>query len=109
MGAVINLIIMIIPNTDRILVKRISADSIESNILLPGQVKASENLFVGKVVHGGDSKFKKDQLVYYSEFSAAQVLDIGSVIRKERTMGEVTSDKDQLYIVAEDDVMAYEE
>ena len=107
-GAIINLIIMIIPNTDRVLLKRISADSIESNVLLPGQLKASENLFIGEIVHAGGSKFKKGQFVYYSEYSAAQIMDVGSVIRKEKTMGEAYTTKDQLYIVAEEDIMAYD-
>jgi co-chaperonin GroES (HSP10) len=103
------IIIMIIPNSDRVLVKRISADSLESAVLLPGQLKASENLFIGEVVHGGESKFKKGQFVYYSEYSAAQIIDVGSVIKKEQTMGQASTVKDQLYIVAEDDIMAYDE
>ena len=96
----------IIPNTYRILVRRIEVPQV-SHILTPGQLKAGENLLAGIVIHPGDSKFKKGQLVYYSEYSASAVFDIGAVLRGEKEYGEVLQDK--LYIVAKEDVMAFEE
>ena len=99
---------MLVPNTNRVLLKRLTSEKIESSILMPGQLKAGENLFVGEIVHPGTSIFSKGQLVYYSEYSAAKLLDIGAAIRKEKSLGDVTNEKETLYIVAEDDIMAYE-
>lgn len=100
---------MICPNTNRTLIKRVSNESVSNSIIVPGQLKAGENLFVGEIVHGGDTKFIKGQIVYYSEYSAAAITDMAAVMRKEKTLGQATSEKEVLYVVAEDDIMAYEE
>ena len=81
----------IIPNTYRVLVKRVEVPQI-SHILTPGQLKAGENLLAGIIVHPGDSQFKKGQLVYYSEYSASAVFDIGSVLEGKKSYGEVLQD-----------------
>ena len=75
-------------------------------VLIPGQLKAGENLHCGKIIHQGNTKFKKGQVVYYSEYSAAAMLNIGSVLRGEQTLGDAL--KDPIYVVAADDIMAYE-
>lgn len=100
---------MIVPNTKRVLLKRLTGKEVEGNILLPGQMKAGENLFVGEIIHPGESQFTKGQVVYYSEYSAAQIMDMGAVMRKELTLGDVSGDKNAMFIVAEDDIMAYDE
>jgi len=99
---------MLIPNTDRVLIKRIdiSADKIKQNFILPGELKAGENLFLGEIVHPGDTKFKKGQKVYYSEYSTAAIQDIGAIERGEK---KYLSKEDALFVVAQDDIMAYEE
>lgn len=97
---------MIVPNTNRVLVAKISEQEMStSGIVLPGQLKAGENLFVGRVVHAGDTKFSKDQVVYYSEYSAASITDMSDVLAKKGSR----SDAKTYFVVAEDDIMAYEE
>jgi len=98
----------IIPNTERVLVRLLQAIPTENApVLIPGQLKAGENLLCGAIIHPGTTKFKKNQVVYYSEYSAAAVANIGAVLRGESTMGEAIQEK--LYVVAVDDIMAYEE
>lgn len=101
---------MIVPNTQRVLVKRVNREEDKrSGLIIPGQLKAGENLFYGEVVHPGDTKFKKGQHIYYSEYSAATLIDVGSVFKNKITMGQAINEKNVYYIVAEDDIMAYEE
>ncbi len=96
----------IIPNTERVLIKLLQSARSLTPILMPGQLKAGENLHCGEIFHPGDTKFKKGQIVYYSEYSAAAVMNIGSVLRKEQSLGGAM--KDRIYVVAADDIMAYE-
>lgn len=102
--------IKIVPNIERVLVKLISQKDLinEVNILVPGQLKAGENLLYGEIVDGGNTKFKPGQRVYYSEYSASALFRIGSVDRGELTLGQAGHEENKLYVVAEDDVMAYE-
>lgn len=98
---------MIVPNIDRLLVKKVKSDLLQDeNILLPGQLKVGENLFAGEVVHPGDSGLRTGQLVFYSEFSAARIIDMGRVFRGECTIDEVIREDNLLYVLAKDDVMA---
>lgn len=100
----------IVPNTERILVKNISPKELldnSSGLIMAGQLKAGDNLFLGEVVHAGDTKFKVGQIVYYSEYSAAQLFDVGKFVRNEASWSEVA--REGLVVVAEDDIMAYEE
>jgi len=79
---------MLTPNTDRILIKQVADESGNPHLV-------GENLNYGEVVHPGDTKFKVGQRVFYSIYSAA-------------TIHDPKDDKNVLYIVAQDDVMAYE-
>lgn len=100
---------MIVPNIQRVLIKRINREEDKnSGLIVPGQLKAGENLFYGEVIHPGTTKFKKGQHVYYSEYSAASLIDVGSVFAKKFTMGEAMAQKNIYYVVAEDDIMAME-
>lgn len=97
---------MIVPNSNRVLIERISNEDVQTNgIVLPGQLKAGENLFIGKVFHPGNTQFQKGQTVYYSEYSAASITDMSKVLNKTGTRGEAKT----YYVVAEDDIMAYEQ
>lgn len=101
---------MIKPNIDRVLIKKVKSELMQDeNILLPGQLKVGENLFAGEVVDAGDSDLRVGQLVYYSEFSAARVIDMGRVLRNELTIDEVIKEDNLLYIVAKDDIMAFDD
>lgn len=101
---------MIKPNIDRVLIKKVKSELMQDeNILLPGQLKVGENLFAGEVVDAGDSILRVGQLVYYSEFSAARVIDMGRVLRGEMTIDEVIKEDNLLYIVAKDDIMAMDD
>lgn len=103
----------IIPNSDRVLLKNISPQeasmSTEGGLIIPGQLKAGENLFIGEIIEPGQTKFKKGQRVYYSEYSAAALWDLGKVIRGEMAAGEAMRKENTMVVVAEDDIMAYEE
>lgn len=101
---------MIVPNTERVLIKRVNREEDkQSGLLIPGQLKAGENLFYGEIIHPGQTKFKKGQHVYYSEYSAASLIDVGSVLAGKLTLGQSMNEKHIYYVVAEDDIMAYEE
>lgn len=97
---------MIVPNSNRVLVQKISEQEMStSGIVIPGQLKAGENLFVGRIVHAGDTKFTEAQIVYYSEYSAASITDMSDVLAKKGNRSEAKT----YFVVAEDDIMAYEE
>lgn len=101
---------MIVPNEDRVLVKKSTGQEFQDeHILLPGQLKSGENLFVGEVVHPGNSAFKIGQLVWFSEFSHARIIDMGKVYRGEWTVDQALKEENLLYILAKDDVMAYDD
>ena len=101
---------MIVPNEDRVLVKKVDTELMQDeHILLPGQLKSGENLFVGEVVHAGDSKLHLGQLVWFSEFSNARIIDMGKVLRGEWTVDEAIKSENLLYILAKDDIMAFDD
>lgn len=64
---------------------------------------------MGKIVHPGSTNFSKGQIVYYSEYSASRIYDFGAMDRGEKSYSEVTDDKLGIFVVAEDDIMAFEE
>jgi len=97
---------MVIPNTDRVIIKPIHIEELTSSgIIIAGQLKAGENLFYGEIVHQGDTKFEKGQGVFYSEYSAANVFDVRDIISGKKTFSEIQ--KDGWVVVAQDDIMAY--
>lgn len=103
--------IKIVPNIERVLIKLLTTKDMvkQSAILLPGQLKAGENLLYGEIIDAGPSKtFKPGDHVYYSEYSASALFPVGKMIRGEITIGEMNEEKNLLYCVAEDDIMAYE-
>lgn len=98
---------MLVPNADRVLVRKVKGAAVEDkNILLPGQLKTGENLYPGEVVHAGDSTLKVGQLVYFSEFSSAMLMDMGKVFRGEWTIADAMKEENMVYIIATDDLMA---
>lgn len=100
----------IAPNIERVLVRPINFSEGRANeILIPGQMKAGENLFLGEIVHAGSTKFKVGQRVYYSEYSAAAIFPLHQVIDGTMKFGEATTKENTMMVVAEDDIMAYEE
>lgn len=112
---------MIIPNADRVLIKVLKAPEKSNGIIIAGQLKAGENLFLGEVIRVAEpyknlkgeevvSRFKPGQKVYYSEYSAAAITDIMDVITGKETIGENASKKEEktFMVVAEDDIMAYD-
>lgn len=108
---------MLIPNSDRAIVKRVDYDRVvDQQIVLPGQLKAGENLYVGEIVRlSGDTSdqtpeyFRVGQVVYYSEYSAAALVDMGAVLKGEMSIGDAMRKENLLYVVSLDDIMAYEE
>lgn len=100
---------MIVPNTQRVLIKPVTVEDVKigGGIVIPGQQKAGENLLYGEIIHPGDTRFKKGQFVYYSEYSAATIIDFPSLVSGAKTFAEITKEEG-FVIVAEDDIMAYD-
>lgn len=97
---------MIVPNIERVIIRPVVVDELKgSGIVLAGQLKAGENLFYGEILHPGDTKFKKGQGVFYSEYSAANLLDLRACASGERKLSELQ--KEGAVVVAEDDIMAF--
>lgn len=95
-----------IPNANRVIVKPIPINDLKSSgIVLPGNLVVGENLLFGKIFHPGDTKFVKGQYVFYSEYSAASILDAKSLLEGTLSMSKAT--EGGLVVVAQDDVMAY--
>lgn len=103
---------MLVPNDGRIIVELIKGQ--EGQIVLPDRdaSKIGENAQIGKVVHCGASKFKNDQLVVFSEYSAVGVhKDFKGFLAGEVSLTDIITAKpeDMHFIIAEMDVMAFEE
>ena len=99
---------MLVPNIQRVIIKPILIDEIKSSgLVLAGQLKAGENLYYGEIIHPGTTKFKKGQGVFYSEYSAASLIDYRAVIEGTKKFSEVS--KEGLVVVAEDDILAYDD
>lgn len=100
---------MVIPNIGRVIVRRLRQEADDqAPILIPGQLKAGENLYYGEVVNGGDTRFKAGDHVYYSEYSASTLIDVGAVRRKKLTLGTAMTEENVFYVIADDDIMAYD-
>jgi len=99
---------MIAPNKGRIIVELIKRN--EGQIFLPTRqnVRAGENAYVGKVVHAGESQFKKDQLVLFADYSIVGFYhDPEKIVSGEVSDSEATKPENMHYIIAEDDIIAY--
>lgn len=97
------------PNDLRVLVKRVVSAANPGKILMAGQLVAGENLLVGTVVATAEgSKFRTGQIVYYSEYSAAAVMDMAKFFKGEYTLSQVYNVGNMMTVVPEDDIMAYE-
>ncbi len=103
----------IIPNTDRIIIQYLDISAqlkSTSLVLIPGQLKAGENLLAGIVVEMGKStKYQKGQIVYYSEYSASQLTDIGDLLRGRGQLSDMKKQENQFIVIAEDDIVAMED
>lgn len=101
---------MIKPNTNRVLIKPLSkSDKISKDETIENQlIKAGEDIFVGKVVDGGDTGYTKDQVVYYAEYSASLIFDMGKYLRDKETLDEAMAESNIFVLVAKDDIMASE-
>lgn len=113
---------VIVPNKERVLVRLQSGNTLvpKNELLMPGQLKAGENLLFGEVVavpkpwvsdsgEKRESAFKVGQFVYYSEYSAAALYPLGKVKTGELSLGEALKEDNKVYVVSEDDIMAAEE
>lgn len=97
---------MLVPNTYRVIIKPIPIDELKSSgVVIAGQLKAGENLFYGKIVHPGDTKFEKDQGVFYSEYSAANLFDVKPLMDGDKSFSDIQ--REGHVVVAQDDIMAY--
>ena len=95
-----------IPNTHRVIIKPIEISELKSSgLIIAGQLKAGENLFYGLIEHPGDTKFAKGQGVFYSEYSAAALIDAKAILSGEKDYSDLS--RESFVVVAEDDIMAY--
>lgn len=107
---------MLVPNLYRTIIKPIPIKDLQtsSGLVIPGQLKTGENLFLGEIVSAGKVKdkdgrlvdnatFTKGQKVFYSEYSAASLIDIKPILEADVDY----SKKEQYVVVAMDDIMAY--
>lgn len=95
-----------IPNTHRVIIKPIVIDELKSSgLVLAGQLKAGENLFYGEIVHPGTTQFTKGQGVFYSEYSAAALVDVKPLLEGTKTFSQMRGES--FVVVAEDDIMAF--
>lgn len=102
---------MLTPNKGRIIVELLRTGEKEGEIYLPTRenVKAGENLLIGKVVHPGESELKKGTLVMFQEYSLSGVYkDVKELAEGKVGMTEASKTENQLHVIAELDIMAYE-
>ena len=95
----------------------------EGEIYLPTRenVKAGENLLIGKVIHPGEgdstivdsiiikspTKFKEGQVVMFQEYSMSGVYkDIQALIDRKVSMTDASKPENQYHVIAEADIMA---
>lgn len=117
---------MLTPNTGRIIVELLRTGDKQGEIYLPQRenVKAGENLLIGKVIHPGETeprqfanqekpvpKFKEGQIVMFQEYSMSGVYkDIKALVDGTVSISETMRPENQYHVVAEADIMAsYEE
>lgn len=102
---------MITPNTGRIIVELLRTGEKNGEIFLPTRenIKAGENLLIGKVINPGDSTFKEGQVVMFQEYSMSGVYkDIQAIVNGAVSITETTKPENQYHVVAAMDVMAYD-
>jgi co-chaperonin GroES (HSP10) len=83
---------MIIPNDKRILIKELEKKESYGGIVLEGGALMDHSLSYGEVVSETSEKFPKGTKVYFSEYSTARI----------------TVNKQELKIIPEIDIMAFE-
>lgn len=99
---------MTTPNEGRIIVELLKQE--DGQIILPTRenVKAGENAFIGKVVHPGDSKLKKGQVVMFAEYSMVGFYkDIKALADGKVSLTDATKAENMHYVIAKYDIMAY--
>lgn len=83
----------------------------DGQIFLPTRdnVKAGENLFIGRVIHAGESQFKTGQLVMFMEYSMAGFYkDLEELAAGKVSLTDTMKPENQYYVISEDDVMCYD-
>ena len=98
---------MVTPNKGRIIVELLKQE--DGQIILPTRenIKAGENAQIGKIVHAGDSQFKKGQVVMFAEYSMVGFYkDIKSLAEGKVSMSQVNKPENMYYVVAGCDIMA---
>lgn len=83
---------MIVPNTKRLLVKQIKKQKNDKGIYLDQGALMDHSLSYGEVISNTSKKFPKGTKIYYSEYSTARI----------------TIEGNDIYIIPEVDVMAFE-
>lgn len=98
----------LIPNSGRIIVQLLKPKTLAGSLIIPrDNAKIGENLQMGEVIDGGDTMFKKGQLVTFAEFSMLGVYpNIRAVVNGEVPASVYTSVSEQVHIIPADDVVA---
>lgn len=102
---------MLTPNKGRIIVELLRTGDKEGELYMPSRenMKAGENLLIGKVIHKGDSDFKLGQYVMFQEYSMSGVYkDIKALVEGKASISETLKPENQYHIVASEDVMGHD-
>lgn len=118
---------MVIPNEGRIIVELIKTGEKDGEIYLPTRenMKAGENLLIGRVVHPGEptvyttgdpgdkksytTKFEVGQLVMFQEYSMSGFYkDVKALAEGQVKLTETMKPENQYHVVAMADVMCYD-
>jgi co-chaperonin GroES (HSP10) len=103
---------MLKPNEGRILVKLAQQKEAKNGeIILPhGQATVGDSTVrVCEVVQGGDSPFKKGQLVYVQEYSMMAVADYKRYLEGKISPGDLFKAENVTYSVSKYDIVAFNE
>ncbi len=83
---------MLVPNKNRLLVKQIKKEESDKGIILEQGALMDHSLNFGEVISKNSEDFPKGTKIYYSEYSTARIHYEG----------------DDIYIIPEVDIMAFE-
>jgi len=99
---------MILPNSGRVVVELLRTGEKQGQIYLPQRenLKAGENLFIGRIVHAGDSDFTVGDLVLFQEYSMSAVFkDVKRLAEGNATASEMIEPENLHYIISSADIM----
>ena len=99
---------MLIPTTGRIIVELVREPQ-GAIITLESSSSIGENLQCARIVHPGDSDFKKGQLVAVMEYSMAGIYKDLAAFERGVSRTDLGKKENQYHVVAREDIVAYDD